>query len=312
MNTQNTPSLDFIAEPTCGEKPKTYGFKPGLAERFLNLLIGAFITIFRIDGKGYISNLFIQRLNPQAEIQFEYSDQTTTTLIFRTGHGRHLWRVKTFFTEEPMMIDWLRTLKPNDIFLDIGANVGMYTIPAASICQQVYACELDPVNIGILKENIHLNKAHGKVVILPFAASDKMELVDIYYRDFSKGDALQSVGRESPFRTIVGTGAHHQQQVSFPLDFIFRNLSLGAPTKVKIDVDGNERIVFAGAKSTILQAQEIYYEDSGLAESAEIVETILAAGFEIHRMEQTANQKAAKNILFKRKERSIQPSSVTS
>lgn len=300
MNTPNTQSLPFLAEPTAAEKTKTYGFKPGATERFLNFLIRLFITLFRINGKGYISNLFIQSLNPQATIPFNSAGQPARTLNFRTGHGRHLWRVKTFFTEEPMMIDWLRTFSADDVFLDIGANVGMYTIPAATVCKQVFSCELDPINIGILKENIHLNNAHAKVVILPFAATDNFELVDIYYRDFSKGDALQSVGRESPFQTIVGAGAHHQRQIGFPVDFIFERFALEAPTKVKIDVDGNERIVFAGAKTTILKAKEIYYEDSGLPESADIVTTILAAGFEIQHMEKTANQKAAKNILFRK------------
>ena len=46
-------------------------------------------------------------------------------------------RAKTFFTKEEGTIDWLRkSLRPDDVFLDIGANMGLYSIFAArQICQ---------------------------------------------------------------------------------------------------------------------------------------------------------------------------------
>ena len=92
--------------------------------------------------------------------------------------------------------------KLEDIFLDIGANVGIYSIPAAKMCSQVFCVELDPANIYILHSNIYLNNVTDKTVILPFAAGDKKKLEKIYYRDFSIGDALQSVGKEQLLPTV--------------------------------------------------------------------------------------------------------------
>jgi len=52
----------------------------------------------------------------------------------------------------------------------------------------------------------------------------------------------------SPLNTIQGVGKHIVQQLSFPLDKIFIDFSLVSPTKIKINVVGNEKVVFIGAK----------------------------------------------------------------
>ena len=42
-----------------------------------------------------------------------------------------LWRVQTLFSKEPETIKWINNFNTEDIFIDIGANVGIYTIYAA-------------------------------------------------------------------------------------------------------------------------------------------------------------------------------------
>ena len=42
-----------------------------------------------------------------------------------------LWRAQTLFSKEPETIKWINGFNAQDIFLDVGANVGMYTIYAA-------------------------------------------------------------------------------------------------------------------------------------------------------------------------------------
>ena len=99
------------------------------------------------------------------------------------------------------MIEWLSGFGKDDVFLDVGANVGIYTVPAATLAGRVIAVELDPSNVGILYENCFLNKLTEKVVIVPLGVGDRNSVELVYYRDFSKGDALQSVARPSPFQT---------------------------------------------------------------------------------------------------------------
>ncbi|MDB4214583.1 FkbM family methyltransferase [Burkholderiaceae bacterium] len=290
-------SMITETRPITAEAAQKHGFVPGYTEKIYRLLSKCLIKLIRLNGRTRFSNIFIQMLNPVCEIKWDKSK----LLKYRTGHGRLFWRVSTFFAEEPMMIDWLRTFRSDDVFLDIGANVGIYTVPGAYKAKLTYACELDPVNIGILKENIHLNELHAKVIILPFAAGGESRVSKIYYRDFSRGDALQSMDRETVLNTIEGPGKHTSMQLAFPLDKIFKDFALTLPTRVKIDVDGNEKAVFKGASETIFSAQEIYFEDSGLKDCGEIIEQILANGFEISNRETPIRSFGGCNILFIKK-----------
>ena len=46
----------------------------------------------------------------------------------------------------PEMYVWKRYLRPGDLFIDVGANIGIYTIFALDLGAQVIACEPDPHN----------------------------------------------------------------------------------------------------------------------------------------------------------------------
>lgn len=52
---------------------------------------------------------------------------------------------------------WARLLKPGDLFLDVGANVGVYTLWAAELGARVISVEPDPDAFGRLVENVSLN-----------------------------------------------------------------------------------------------------------------------------------------------------------
>ena len=52
---------------------------------------------------------------------------------------------------------WKRHLVPGDLFVDIGANIGIYTMYAADIGASVIACEPDPRNYPRLVENVEFN-----------------------------------------------------------------------------------------------------------------------------------------------------------
>ncbi|MDD1663218.1 MAG: FkbM family methyltransferase [Methanomicrobiales archaeon] len=53
-------------------------------------------------------------------------------------------------------------IRPDDIVIDIGANVGAFCIRAAHYSDHVIAVE--PVSVDILRENIRLNRVHVKVI----------------------------------------------------------------------------------------------------------------------------------------------------
>jgi FkbM family methyltransferase len=57
----------------------------------------------------------------------------------------------------PEMTVWRQVLRPGQLFIDVGANVGSYTIWAAELGAEVIALEPAPDTFALLAENIALN-----------------------------------------------------------------------------------------------------------------------------------------------------------
>ena len=195
---------------------KNFGYQPSLALQLLRAFCKAVIFIFRLNGRSKISNEFIQMLDPRLKTHLDGLE-----LQFRTGNGRLLWRAKTLLTEEPLMISWIKSMNSNDVVLDVGANVGVYTVPIAQRAKKVYACELDPLNVAILKENIVLNGVQQKVTVLPFACGRSAELLDVTFRDLAYGDALQLIDGGEDLGTRLEQLSHTASIVQFSLDELF-------------------------------------------------------------------------------------------
>ena len=271
-----------------------WGYKPSIRRQVVRLLCRLIIFVLRINGKTIFSNEFIQMLDPKFKVKFENKEFT-----FRTGHGRLFWRAKTVLTEEPLMISWIKSMTPNDVVLDIGANVGTYSVLIADKVKTVYACELDSLNVAILKENLYLNNLLDKVKIIPLACGGKTGIVDVKFRSLSYGDALQLMtgGDETQiFGSNPNVTGYTAPVLQVSLDELFAVTDLQRPNKIKIDVDGNELIVLAGTVELLTGASEIYFEDGMTATCSDFMKFLHLKGFkEVSREEQFA--KSDKNLL---------------
>lgn len=75
----------------------------------------------------------------------------------------------------------LARLRPGDTFLDVGANIGIYTLLASrgvGPTGRVIAIEADPYNVRKLEENLAANDARN-VTLLPMGVSDKDETLKL-------------------------------------------------------------------------------------------------------------------------------------
>jgi FkbM family methyltransferase len=156
----------------------------------------------------------------------------------------------------------------------------------------VYACELDSLNVSILKENLYLNDLLKKVKIIPVACGEKTEIVDVKFRSLSHGDALQLIAGGDETQSSgshLDSTEHVGSVLQLSLDELFKDAKLVKPNKVKIDVDGNELTVLAGATNLLVGADEIYFED-GLTKACDaFMDFLLENGFtEISKEEQFA------------------------
>lgn len=132
----------------------------------------------------------------------------------------------------------LHALKPDEMFLDAGSNIGSYAILAAgAVGANVVAIEPVPDTFKFLKQNISLNNLDVKITAMNTALSDRNG-----YLKFSvdKG-AMNHVLRDDTADTFV------EVQV-FTLDEICEEQ---IPTIIKIDVEGHEHAVIKGASQIL-------------------------------------------------------------
>lgn len=188
-----------------------------------------------------------ERLNPRCEI-----DRDGTTLVYATPNRATQWRVDTLYTKEPVTIEWLGKLGPEDVLADVGANVGMYSIWAAKLRgTRVYAFEPESQNYALLNRNIVLNGLSGKVKAYCVALSDRAGYSELHLSEFAAGGSNHAYGEALNFKLEAMQAAYAQGCVAATLDGLVEAGVLPQPTHIKIDVDGFEHKVVAGAAKTV-------------------------------------------------------------
>ena len=83
-----------------------------------------------------------------------------------------------------------KEIKPGDVVLDIGANIGYYTLIFAKLVGEngrVFAFEPDPTNFALLKRNVEIN-GYKNVVLIQKAVSNKSGKLRLYLSENNKGD----------------------------------------------------------------------------------------------------------------------------
>ena len=150
--------------------------------------------------------------------------------------------------KEPWTVRWIEeSVRPGDVLYDVGANVGSYSLIAAAQPVEnlrVVAVEPGYASYAALCDNVALNGFEETVTPLPVVLSDRTGLADLAYRSIEPGAA------EHPPQ--AGASAVYRQPVlSFRIDDLVSQIGLPAPTLLKIDVDGAEAPVLAGAPLTL-------------------------------------------------------------
>lgn len=136
----------------------------------------------------------------------------------------------------------LHLLRPGDLFLDIGANIGSYTVLASKVCgARTIAFEPDQGTANALRRNIAINALEGLVTI---------EQVALGTED---GEICFTAGLDTMNRVATAADRHVQTVPVRRLDGI---ADLTNPTFAKLDVEGFEEEVLAGA-TNILSAPSL-------------------------------------------------------
>jgi len=137
-------------------------------------------------------------------------------------------------------------LQPGDVFIDVGANHGTFSIVASGLVGKeglVIAVEPQPRLAGLLRRSLAQGPARFEVHQI--ACGDRSEEVELYIPFATSGSA----GR---FRRFSAISRHRTIKVPMrPLDDVVDWRRLAGKTFIKLDVEGSELAFLYGARQMI-------------------------------------------------------------
>jgi len=206
-------------------------------------------------------------------------------IYFQCPNSIVFWRVNTLLSKEPSTIDWLNSMSSGEILLDVGANVGIYSIYAAVMQDvEVIAIEPEALNFAILCTNIRLNKQTHKIKAFPVGMIDNSGFTELYISDTRAGGSCHTVGEELDYELKPKEFPLRQGLYSTTIDELVSTKTISVPTHIKIDVDGLEHKVLQGASNTLKsnRVKSLSVElNSNLIEHRRALERLESYGFRV-------------------------------
>jgi FkbM family methyltransferase len=246
------------------------------------------------------------------------ADDGTDHFVFRCESPMEEYRALTFFVKEEGTIRWIRSsVRPGEVFCDVGANIGLYTLLAARLIGPegvVYAFEPHAVNLQSLLHNVSANGFADRVRVVSCAVNDREAFLDFNYQSWMPGSSMSQLGgsRDADGRPFVPVASEYKFGCS--LDFLVRFGHMRPPHHVKIDVDGNELLVLRGMQELLSgpAGPRTVQVECNLGAASELQSFMDAVGFEqVERHDTYGGKQAiargvdpakvAHNLVFRRK-----------
>ena len=219
-----------------------------------------------------------EKLVPSCHVEHEGK-----TVSYLTPSSFLKWRVDSLFTKEPCTIEWIAQFRAGEVLVDVGANVGMYTVWAAKTRGvRVFAFEPESQNYGLLNRNLMLNGLGESVKAYCLALSDAAGLSELHLASTDSGTSCHQLGEKVDHHHRPAKPRFSQGCVSARLDDLVRDGVVPPPQHIKIDVDGFEPKVIAGAAQVLRapQTRSLLIEvNQNLPDHMQMVRELNALGF---------------------------------
>jgi len=196
-------------------------------EKKLNGLIRKKISSEKIDNRKY----------------FEFDSFKIFVPNFKNAEDVVLNDFREVFLDDVYAKHFLmgKPIKDNDVVLDLGANIGGFSMWACAQGNNVksYAVEPHPKIHEELKANIALNKLEHQVVCIESCISSKNEKVKLSFDE--------DVFTMTRISSLEGT----DEVDAVSVDSLVGSLGLANLDMIKFDIEGAERTAIAGATQTL-------------------------------------------------------------
>lgn len=194
-------------------------------------------------------------------------------------------RNRTFSTKEPETLNWIDRFSKQDVFWDIGANVGLYSIYAAKKGVRVISIEPSVFNLEFLVRNICQNQLAQQVQIVPLAVGTPTTCFEsLHLASSAWGDSGNSFGGDR--EALAQNGLSYSYTIpGFPIDDLVSKLGVALPDHIKIDVDGIEPAIIESGKTTFSTVKTVLVEIPAYEGAAERISVGLSkAGLRLHQV----------------------------
>lgn len=224
-------------------------------------------------------------------------------LVFVSTHPEALQFPRELERREPETIAWIDGFATPCSFWDVGANIGTYALYAAlRPGVSVLAFEPSAASYAALCRNIEANGQAGRIQAFCIALSSTTRLGRLNMSATNAGNSFNSFeSTEDCFGRQLAV-KFRQPAIGFALDDFRRLFALAPPDYLKIDVDGIEEEILAGAAETLadpaLRGVLIELEQDDTDRNARIVRRIEGAGFTLSL--RGANHGGSTNAIFTR------------
>jgi FkbM family methyltransferase len=197
----------------------------------------------------------------------------SSRLVVSRGQTGATGNIYTGLHELNEMAFVLHSLRPSDLFVDVGANVGSYTVlAAAAVGARCISFEPDAAAFAALMENLKINRITSRVEASPAAVGA------------TSGQVAFTPGRDTLGHILPGASLDFANRV--PLVALDDLLDGRVPALMKIDVEGFEAEVLRGAARTLTQPGllAVIMETNGSGarygvDDEQLHETMISAGF---------------------------------
>lgn len=153
--------------------------------------------------------------------------------------------------EEQLKAVLERELRPGATVLDLGANIGYYTVMMGKIIGptgKIYAIEPEPRNFDLLKQNISLNGMDDMVEARNVAAGEKEGKARFYVSEFSNLHTMLPISRDGKMTPGIKEDSYIEVDTVDPSLFLVGKKPVDL---IRMDIEGFEVEVFKGLERAI-------------------------------------------------------------
>ena len=170
-----------------------------------------------------------------------------SVLLIEKGMAGATGNIYTGLLEFEDMAFILHVLRNGDVFCDVGANVGAYTILASKNAgARVLSIEPVPVTFRKLAHNVAVNDVNDLVTLLPFGAADESGTL----RFTQNMDAINHVASE-------GENSGNQITIEIPVRSLDELTAEHQPVIMKMDVEGFEWPALQGSRKLLAPSSKL-------------------------------------------------------